>query len=105
MTERKTYRLNDLVAQCDPCAPMPEAVQEWDQAVSVGLEQTVMSGQVDIRNAVLVFHGPKLSEDEQATFAERFGPLYADNRLLVILWIPSWRWLPWRLMYSRKPTL
>ena len=34
------------------------------------------------RNAVLVFHGPKLSEDEQAAFAERFGPLYADNRLL-----------------------
>ncbi|PIW25884.1 MAG: hypothetical protein COW30_17820 [Rhodospirillales bacterium CG15_BIG_FIL_POST_REV_8_21_14_020_66_15] len=33
-------------------------------------------------SAVLVFHGPKLSEDEQAAFAERFGPLYADNRIL-----------------------
>ncbi|MAN79138.1 MAG: 2,4-dichlorophenoxyacetate dioxygenase, partial [Magnetovibrio sp.] len=33
-------------------------------------------------NAVLIFHGPTLDEDAQATFAERFGPLYADNRLL-----------------------
>jgi len=55
MIEKKTYQLNDLVAQCDPNAPMPEAVREWDQVVSVGLEQTVMGDQVDIRNAVLVF--------------------------------------------------
>ncbi|MEQ8504826.1 MAG: TauD/TfdA family dioxygenase [Rhodospirillales bacterium] len=34
------------------------------------------------RHAVLVFHGPTLDEDAQAAFAERFGPLYADNRLL-----------------------
>ena len=33
-------------------------------------------------NAVLVFHGPKLDEDQQATFAERFGPLYDDNRII-----------------------
>ncbi|HCS71846.1 MAG TPA: 2,4-dichlorophenoxyacetate dioxygenase [Rhodospirillaceae bacterium] len=33
-------------------------------------------------NAVLIFHGPTLDEDAQAAFAERFGPLYADNRLL-----------------------
>ncbi len=72
MTERKTYRLNDLVAQCDPCAPMPEAVQEWDQAVSVGLEQTVMSGQVDIRNAVLVFR-EKLADQFEAIQLILFG--------------------------------
>lgn len=55
MTEKKTCHLDDLIAQCDPSAPMPEAVREWDQATSVGLEQTVMGDQVDIRNAVLVF--------------------------------------------------
>jgi len=33
-------------------------------------------------NAVLVFHGPTMSEEAQAAFAERFGPLYADNRIL-----------------------
>ena len=35
-------------------------------------------------DAVLVFHGPALSEDQQAAFAERFGPLYADNRILKV---------------------
>lgn len=34
------------------------------------------------QHAVLVFHGPTLDEEAQASFAERFGPLYADNRLL-----------------------
>ncbi|MBL3557606.1 MULTISPECIES: nucleotidyltransferase domain-containing protein [Marinobacter] len=72
MTEKKTYRLNDLVAQCDPGAPMPEAVQEWDQAVSVGLEQTVMGDQVDIRNAVLVFH-EKLANQFDAIQLILFG--------------------------------
>jgi len=55
MAEKKTYHLNDLIAQCNLKTPMPEAVREWDQAVSVGLEQTVMGDQVDIRNAVLAF--------------------------------------------------
>lgn len=54
MAERKSYSLADLVAQCDPNAPMPEALREWDQAAAVGLEQVVMGDQVDIREAVLV---------------------------------------------------
>jgi len=60
MTEKKIYHLSDLVAQCDPKAPIPEAVREWDQA-TVGLEQVVMGDQVDIREAVLVF-GEKLTD-------------------------------------------
>lgn len=55
MTECKRYSLSDLVAQCDLSAPMPEALREWDQMVPVGLEQLVMGGEVDIREAVLVF--------------------------------------------------
>lgn len=55
MTEKKIYHLDELLAQCDPNAPMPEAVREWDQATSVGLEQNLMGGQVDIQNAALVF--------------------------------------------------
>ncbi|WP_339650144.1 hypothetical protein [uncultured Marinobacter sp.] len=60
MAERKSYSLTDLVALCDPNAPMPETLREWDQAAPVGLEQVVMGDQVDIREAVLVF-GEKLA--------------------------------------------
>jgi antitoxin ChpS len=60
MKNRKSYSLTDLVAQCDPDAPMPETLREWDQAAPVGLEQVVMGDQVDIRGAVLVF-GEKLA--------------------------------------------
>jgi antitoxin ChpS len=55
MKDKKSYSLNDLVAQCDPNAPLPEALREWDQAAPIGLEQIVMGDQVDIREAVLVF--------------------------------------------------
>lgn len=55
MTERKTYSLSELVAQCDPNATMSEALRDWDRAAPVGLEQVVMGDQVDIREAVLVF--------------------------------------------------
>ena len=61
MKNRKSYSLTDLVAQCDPDVPMPETLRDWDQAAPVGLEQIVMSDQVDIREAVLVF-GEKLAD-------------------------------------------
>ena len=41
MKDKKSYSLSDLVAQCDPDAPMPETLREWDQAALVGLEQVV----------------------------------------------------------------
>lgn len=34
------------------------------------------------RHAIGVFHGPKLSEDQQTRFAERFGPLDPKNGIL-----------------------
>ena len=55
MTERKSYILSELVALCDPNAPMPEALREWEQMAPVGMEQIVMGDQVDIREAVLGF--------------------------------------------------
>jgi antitoxin ChpS len=55
MTEKKIYILSDLIAQCDPNAPVPEVMREWEKAAPVGLEQVVMEGQADIRKAVLVF--------------------------------------------------
>lgn len=64
MTDKKAYRLDDLLAQCDSSAPVPEGLQEWDQAPAVGLEQLVMGNQVDIREAVLLF---------QAKLADRFN--------------------------------
>ena len=43
LKEKKLYSLRDLLAQCDPKAPMPDALQDWDRMAPVGLEQLVMS--------------------------------------------------------------
>jgi alpha-ketoglutarate-dependent 2,4-dichlorophenoxyacetate dioxygenase len=57
-------------------------VQDVDLSQPVSDETfTEIQAAID-EHAVLVFHGPTLDEDEQAAFAERFGPLYDDNRLL-----------------------
>ncbi|QBM19263.1 hypothetical protein MARI_34090 (plasmid) [Marinobacter sp. JH2] len=48
MKNKQSYRLSDLVAQCDPSAPMPETLREWDQAAPVGLERVIMGDQVDM---------------------------------------------------------
>ncbi len=45
MTEKKSYSISDLVAQCDPYAPMPGALREWDQAAPVGRERIDISDQ------------------------------------------------------------
>lgn len=54
MTEKKSYTRSDLVAQCDPSAPMPQALREWELAAPVGLEKTVMSDRVDFHEIMLV---------------------------------------------------
>lgn len=72
MKGKKSYSLNDLVAQCDPNAPLPGALREWDQAAPVGLEQVVMGDQVNIREAVLVFR-EKLSGRFDAVQLILFG--------------------------------
>ena len=64
MTDKKIYRLDELLAQCDPTAPVPDALHEWDQVPAVGLEQLVMGDQVDIQEAVLLF---------QKKLADRFN--------------------------------
>lgn len=50
MTEKKPYRLTDLVDQCDPNAPMPDAVREWDQAETIGLEMIGMGDPLHTEN-------------------------------------------------------
>ncbi|KXS54833.1 MAG: DNA polymerase subunit beta [Marinobacter sp. T13-3] len=55
MAKRKQYKLDELVAQCDPEAPRPSELKAWEETASVGLEQEVMGDQVDIRQAILVF--------------------------------------------------
>lgn len=72
MAKTKTYAFSELVAQCDQNAPMPKALQDWDQMASVGLEQTVMAGQVNIREAVLAF-SEKLADRYEATELILFG--------------------------------
>lgn len=50
MTERKSYSLDDLVAQCDPDAPIPDALREWERMVPIGFELVIK------RHAVEVVH-------------------------------------------------
>lgn len=38
LPERPRYALADLIAQCDPAAPLPEDLEDWDAAPSVGRE-------------------------------------------------------------------
>ncbi|WP_431474548.1 hypothetical protein RVM24_18500 [Marinobacter sp. KM021] len=64
--------MSDLVAQCNPEAPIQETLREWDLAAPVGLEQVVMGDQVDIREAVLVF-GEKLAGRFDAVQLILFG--------------------------------
>ncbi|MDX3774723.1 AbrB/MazE/SpoVT family DNA-binding domain-containing protein [Chromatiaceae bacterium AAb-1] len=35
---RPKYKLEDLLAQCDPNAPMPEELIEWERTAPVGKE-------------------------------------------------------------------
>ena len=68
MKDKKAYSLSDLVAQCDPDAPIPETLREWDQAAPVGLEQVAIGDQMDM---------PPLfpAHDEPASAApDRFSP-------------------------------
>jgi hypothetical protein len=42
MSKKPSYKLSDLIAQCDPDAPVPQDMIDWEKAAPVGLEQTVM---------------------------------------------------------------
>jgi antitoxin ChpS len=55
MSKKPSYTLSDLIAQCDPDAPVPQNMIDWENSAQVGLEQTVMYTQVNIREAVLKF--------------------------------------------------
>ncbi|MDN6320992.1 MAG: nucleotidyltransferase domain-containing protein [Marinobacter sp.] len=55
MAERKSYTLSELVAQCNPDAPVSQDMIDWEHSASVGLEQTVMGNQLDLREAALKF--------------------------------------------------
>jgi len=55
VAKRKSRPLSELMAQCDPNAPVPRALLDWEQMTPVGMEQVVFDGQADIRQAALVF--------------------------------------------------
>ena len=48
MTEKKSYSLIDLVAQCDPDAPIPDTLREWERMVPIGLELVITRHSVDV---------------------------------------------------------
>tara|TARA_R110002012_G_scaffold315376_1_gene529141 strand:+ start:582 stop:875 length:294 start_codon:yes stop_codon:yes gene_type:complete len=72
MSQRKQYNLTDLVAQCDSAAPIPDELKDWDQAPSVGFEQTIMNGQVDIGDVILQFR-ERLADDYDVIQLILFG--------------------------------
>ncbi|MCU7927789.1 MAG: AbrB/MazE/SpoVT family DNA-binding domain-containing protein [Candidatus Thiodiazotropha sp. (ex Dulcina madagascariensis)] len=39
MTEKPKYSLKELLAKCDPTAPMPDDLVAWDNAQAVGNEK------------------------------------------------------------------
>ncbi len=72
MSERKGYTLEELIVQCDVGSPVPLELSEWEQAEPEGLEQFVMEGQVDIREAVLAF-SEKVSDQYKVAQLILFG--------------------------------
>ncbi len=36
--QRPQYKLSDLIAKCEPSAPIPECVSDWDLSLPVGAE-------------------------------------------------------------------
>lgn len=68
MKDKKSYSLSDLVAQCDPNATMSEALQDWEQAAPVGLEQVAIGDQMDMPPLV-----PTPGEPASAA-PDRFSP-------------------------------
>jgi len=56
----------------------PPELLEWEQVEPVGLEQSVMEGQVNIREAVLAF-GKKLSEQYKVAQLILFGSRARGN--------------------------
>lgn len=67
MSERKAYTLEELLVQCDSDSPVPPELQEWEQAEPVGLEQSVIAGQSDVREAVLAF-GERLRRQQYEVY-------------------------------------
>ena len=48
MTKSKYYSLNELIALCDPEAPIPEEMVEWDRAPAVGLERDTSNLKINV---------------------------------------------------------
>jgi antitoxin ChpS len=36
MSKKPSYKLSDLIAQCDPCAPVPQDVIDWKNYAPLG---------------------------------------------------------------------
>ncbi|RBP27913.1 hypothetical protein DET50_113114 [Marinobacter pelagius] len=45
MAKKKTYTLAELVSQCDPDAPFPKELRDWEEAESFGREKLMDENQ------------------------------------------------------------
>ena len=77
MTERKSYSLSDLVAQCDPDARIPYTLQEWERMVPVGFELVITPHAVDVvHQAIRTWE----SREQALEWFQRRIPALEDER-------------------------
>jgi len=86
MTERKSYSLSDLVAQCDPDPPMPDMLRELEQMVPVGLELVITRHAVDVvHQAIRIWE----SREQALEWLQRSIPALEDERPCNLLGTPE----------------
>lgn len=86
MTERRSYSLSDLVAQCDPGAPIPDTLREWERIVPVGLELVITRHAVDVvHQAIRIWE----SRERALDWLQRPTPALEDERPCDLLGTPE----------------
>lgn len=77
MTERKSYKLSELVGRCDPDAPIPKDIGKWEQAPMAGAEQAINQHSIDvITQAVQAWE----SREQALEWLQRGIPALDDER-------------------------
>lgn len=77
MTERKSYSLSDLLAQCDPDATIPDTLREWERMAPVGMELFLTRHAIDVvHQAIRVWE----SQEQALEWLQRPIPALEDEK-------------------------
>ena len=86
MREGKSYSLSDLVAQCDPDAPIPDTLREWERMVPGGLELVITRHAIDVvHQAIRIWE----SRERALDWLQRPIPALEDERPCDLLGTPE----------------